>query len=196
MPGQRVAFAIQFREVVGGILAAADRLRHLGIARVGRQPRRRLVDLPAGHAVLCQFRRLEHLRQQVLALAGVLQRLGRERRQARLQQCGVGAGSQFAQQVGCRTAKLDGLRGIAATGGDASLQQFGFRHRTGLRHDLDEILPRCRKPRLRGTRSAADVLGGRVGSRQTRFDQRDDHAVRLRQRFGRSNCRGTVSRPP
>ncbi len=104
----RIALAVERLQPGAGIFALADRRRHLRVARVLLQPRRRLGDLLAGDAALPELGGGEHLGQQRLALRGVVGRRRGIGVEARRDHHGAGAGLQ-------RGERADGAAAQAAT---------------------------------------------------------------------------------
>ena len=106
--------------LVGRVLAMANRLRHLGIARVLRQPRGRLGDLLAGDAALRELCRGEHLGQQDLALIASAAPPRRHRHrgrtpsaQASCRPSGPPATAPRSRQIGSALSPLAGLRQLS-----------------------------------------------------------------------------------
>jgi len=133
--GARAQQVVQFR---GAVLQAADRLRHRRIAGVFGQPRRRLLDLLAGHAAAGELRQLEHRRQPRLGVGagggpGV-------QVQAGLQQHRVHPLAQPAQDGGRRLAGRQGIRLPAVAEQRRRPPQLSFRQRAGARIGLHEVL--------------------------------------------------------
>ena len=130
--------ARQVVQLRGTVLQAADRRRHGGIAGVLGQPRRRLLDLLAGHAAAGELRQFEHRRQSVLGVGSGCG-LGVQR-QAGLQQHRVHPLAQPAQDRGRRLAGRQGVRPPAVVDQGRGPAQLGLRQRARARIGPHEIL--------------------------------------------------------